>query len=287
MIEVYLFFAVFLAQIVGLSVLYPQQLARLIRASLSRVPAERLSNLYPGVDVPVAHEKFLVRYRVANAVVGLGGLLLLVWFFSYMQRPAWDESVVGNWLTAYCVLQYAPVILYAWFTFRFNKVHRRAPEGRRKAVLQRRGLFDFVSPLTLVLVILSYCSFVAFVFYVARNPFPGFGGPLANIGIITAGYAFFGFVVYWQIYGTKIDPLQTHAERLRTIGYTVNGIAWTCVIVPLCGMLTLARQVLELDSWGPFVGSLFFLSLGLVSLRILSRPPREPDAQIAGPLSAR
>jgi hypothetical protein len=63
-----------------------------------------------------------------------------------MQRPDWDEDAVGNGLIAFFLLQNLPVILIAWFTTRFNKVHRYGlPEPKRTATLQRRGLFDFVS----------------------------------------------------------------------------------------------------------------------------------------------
>ena len=189
MIEVYLFLAMFPVQILVMSVLYPVRLTRLIRTGLKNIPAERLAELYPGVDVGQAHERFLARYRAANTVVAVLGLLLLGWFISYMQRPNWDEGAVGGMVTAYFLLQNFPIILIAWFTTRFNKVHRRLlPEAKRKAILQRRGLFDFVSPFTVFLAILAYFQFVAFMFYVARHPFPGFGGPFVNIGIVTLVY---------------------------------------------------------------------------------------------------
>ena len=92
MIEVYLFFAVFPVQILAVSVLYPVRFTRIIRTALAKIPAERLTELYPGVDVGQAHERFIARYRAANTVVAVLGLLLLGWFLRYMQDPAWDEA---------------------------------------------------------------------------------------------------------------------------------------------------------------------------------------------------
>src|SRR5262245_12135786 len=139
MIEVYLFLAAFAAQILGMSVLFPVRVTRNIRKGLQNIPSERLAELFPGVDVGQAHERFLARYRVANAVVVVLGLLLLGRLISYMQRPNWVEGPVGggvNWVTVYFVLQYFPILLMAWFKKRFNKVHRRLlPEPKRKAVL--------------------------------------------------------------------------------------------------------------------------------------------------------
>lgn len=278
MIEVYLFLALFPVQILGMSVLYPVLFTRFIRRGLENVPAERLAELYPGVDVGQAHERFLARYRAANAVVVMLGLLLLGWFLRTMHRPDWDAGAVGVLVTAYFLLQNSPIILIAWFTTRFNKVHRRLlREPKRKAVLQRRGLFDFVSPLTLLLAILAYLQFVAFMFYVARHPFPGFGGPFANIGIVTLGYMLVGALFLYVLYGKKRDPLQTHEDRLRMIRAVANFYAWMCILTSIFVSLSVARRLLDLETWGPFAGTAFFLILTLLLLRTVTGPTRQPE----------
>jgi hypothetical protein len=271
MIEVYFFLAVFAVQILAMSVLYPVRFARVIRKALAKVPAERLRELYPEVDVGHAHERFLTRYRAANIVVALAGLALLAWFPRYMQNPDWDEGRVGGMITAYFLLQHVPIALIAWFMARFNKVHRRwSPDPRRKAVLQRRGLFDFVSPQFVLLAVLSYSLFVALNFYVVRHPFPGYGGPLLNIGIITSGYVVGAFFVFQMLYGRKKDPLQTPADRLRVIHLTVNCYVWMAVLVPIFSSLSFARKILDLDAWGPFLGAMICLLMSLISLRVVA-----------------
>ena len=282
MIEVYLFLAMFPVQILGMSVLYPVLYTRFIRASLRNVPEERHAELYPGVDVGEAHERFLARYRVANSIVVAVGLLLLGWFIRYMQSPGWDAGAVGGWITAYFVLQCFPIMLNAWFTIKFNKVHRRLlPEAKRKAILQRRGLFDFVSPFTVFLVILAYFQFVAFMFYVARHPFPGFGGPFLNIGILSVTYIPLGGGVMYLLYGRKIDPLQTHEDRMRMIRGVANFYAWMLILSPISVSLSIAQKLLDLEKWGPFAGTVFFLILTLFNLRIgrLTAPPRQAEAE--------
>ena len=283
MIEVYLFLAMFPVQILGMSVFFPVRLTRLIRTGLKNIPAERLAELYPGVDVGQAHERFLARYRAANTVVAVLGLLLLGWFISTMQRPGWDEGAVGGMVTAYCLLQNSPIFLIAWFTTRFNKVHRRLlPQAKRKAILQRRGLFDFVSPFTVLLAILAYFQFVAFMFYVARHPFPGFGGPFANIGILSLGYILLGAFVMYLLYGRKRDPLQTHADRMRMISGVANFYAWMLIVTSIFLSLNIAQKLLDLEKWGPFAGTVFFLILTLLLLRTVTAPPRQPEADGLG-----
>jgi hypothetical protein len=234
MIEVYLFLAVFPVQILAMSLWYPVGFARVIRMSLAKVSPERLAEFYPGVDVSAAHERFLALYRAANVLVILIGLALLGWFMSYMQRPEWDEGRVGALLTAYFLLQALPIAVTAWFTFRFDKVHRRPPaEAKRKAVLQRRGPFDFVSPYVVLLAILSYFLFVAVNFYVARHPFPGYAGPLVNIGIVTLMFVILAGVLYWFLYLRKADPLQTYADRMRMLGMLMNAYVWMATLIPM------------------------------------------------------
>jgi hypothetical protein len=288
MIEVYLFLAMFPVQILGMSVLYPVLFTRFIRTGLKNVPAERLAELYPGVDVGQAQERFLARYRAANTVVVVLGLLLLGWFIRYMQRPDWDAGAVGGMITAYFLLQCFPIMLIAWFTTRFNKVHRRLlPEAKRKAILQRRGLLDFVSPLTFLLAILAYFQFVAVMIYVARAPSSGFGGPLLNIGILSLGYILLGACVMYLLYGKKKHPLQNHADRMRMISGVANYYAWILILTSIAVSLQAARKLVDLETWGPFAGTVFFLILTLLNLRTMTVPPRQPEADRLGPSPVR
>ena len=174
----------------------------------------------------------LTRYRALNTGIAVLGLLLLGWLFSYMRRPDWDEGTVQR--PGHCVFPCADVA--AAFSLsgsaaRFNKLLKRSlPEGKRKAVLQRRGLFDFVSPFVVFLAVLSYFLFAAFVIYIRQHPFPGFGG-LINIGAITLVYALNAFVVYMMLYGKKRNPLETHAGRLHAIGLIVKSSVYSCIVV--------------------------------------------------------
>lgn len=287
MIEVYLFLAVFPVQILAVSVLYPIRFTRCIRAGQAKIPPERLTELYPGIDVGHAHELFLSRYRTANTVVAMLGLLLLGWFISDTPQPGWDPGAVGGLVTAYFMLQCSPLALIAWLTLRFNKLHRRgSPEGKRKAILQRRGVLDFVSPLTAVLAVLSFSLYAAVNFYVAQDPFPGFAGPFINIGIVALMYVVFGAVLYWMRYSRKIDPLVTPADRMRIISGVVKRYTWTCVLIPMLLSLSLVQKVLEVPTWGPFAASLAFLVLALVSLPGLIALPRQSEADGLGSSAA-
>ena len=64
---------------------------------------------------------------------------------------------------------------------RFHGVLKKSlPPAKRKAVLQPRGLFDFVSRSAVALAIVVYFSFIALLLYIERHPFPGFAGVAVN-----------------------------------------------------------------------------------------------------------
>lgn len=277
------FLAAFTVQILVMSVLLPAWFIRYVRAQAARFPAERLAQLYPGVDLGQAQERFLTQYRALTTGIVVLGLLLLGCLFIYMRRPNWDEGKVGVLVTVYFFAAYLlPVLLFAWVGVRFNKKHKRSlPEGKRTAILQRRGLFDFVSPFSVSLAILSYLLFVAFVIYVQQRPFLGFAG-FINLGAITLVYALNAFVVYVVLYGGKKNPFETHAGRLHTIGLTVKSSVYSCILIVVYLSLNFSLRLLDLETWEPFWLSVFFTICALVASMGFAAPLRKPEVDDLG-----
>jgi MFS family permease len=284
MIEAYAFLAVFTVQVLAMSVLYPARFSRYVRQQAACLPVERLAQLFPDVDLDLARERFLARFRTVNAGIAILGLLLLVWLFSYM-RPGWNETPVIALISTYFVLQILPLVFVAWLGFRFNITHRHSlVEAKRKATLQRRGLFDFISPAVVVLAILGYVLFVMFVLYVQPKPLPGF----ALIGVLTLSYAFVAFVTFRAIYGKSINPLETQAGRVHRIGLTVKVNVYSCIICAAFFAFAFTVDLLDLKRWVPLAQSACLLITSLFCLMSLSAPPSEsdglgPDGPLAPP----
>ena len=270
MIEVYAFLVLFAAQILGMSVLHPAWFSRYVRVQNARYPAERFALFYPGVDLDVARERFLARYRAVNTGIAVLGLLLLGWMFGYMRRPAWHEDPVVILLSVYVTVQLAPICFVGWSASRFkSKVLKHSlPEGKRKATLQRRGLFDFISPSIVVIAVLGYLLFIAFVIYVQRKPMPGF----ALIGVLTAVYALQAFVVYTMLYGKKINPLETGADSLRAIGLGVKACVYGCIVATLFFSVAFTIDLLDLDRWVPFAMSVCLVASTLLCFMGFTAP---------------
>ena len=283
MVEAYAFLAAFTIQVLVMSVLLPAWFIRYVRAQTSRLSAERLAQIYPGVDLGHAREGFLTQYRKLIMCIGVLGVLLLGWLSNYMRRPDWDDGTVLILTTVYFLAaQLLPLCLLVWFGVRFNKAYKHSlPEGKRTAVLQRRGLFDFVSPFAVFLAGLSYLLFAAFVIYLRQQPFPGFAG-LITLGAVTLVYALNGFVVYTMLYGKNKNPFETHAGRLHTIGLSVKSNVYSCIVIVAYLSLNFTLRLLDLKRWEPFALSVFFVICAMVASMGFAAPFRNPEVDEPG-----
>ncbi len=278
MIEAYAFLTAFTVQILVMSVLYPAWFIRYVRRRATGIPAERLAQLYPGIDFGRALRRFSTQYRALTIGIAVLGLLQLGWLFSYLRRPDWDEGVVEALVTVYFMVQMlVPLGFVVWLGVRYNKVHKIArnslPEGKRTAILQRRGLFDFVSPFVVFLAVLSYFLFAAFVIYLRQHPFPGFAG-LLSLGAITLVFAVNAITVYWMLYGRKSNPFETHEGRLQAIGLTVKSSVYSCIVIVVYLSLNFSLRLLDLQRWEPFALSIFFVITALLASMGMTAPPR-------------
>jgi hypothetical protein len=278
MIEAYAFLAAFAILILVVSVLLPTWFIKYVRVQTTRLPPERLAQLYPGVDLARAQARFVTQYRTLTTSIALLALLLLGWLFNYVRRPDWDEGTVSALATVYFLAAHMlPLLLFAWVGVKFNKEHKRSlPDGKRTAILQRRGVFDFVSPCSVFLAALSYFLFAAFVIYIRQHPFTGFAG-LISLGAITLVYALNAFVVYTVIYGGSKNPFETHAARLNTIALTVKSSVYSCTVIVAYLSLNFSLRLLDQKKWEPFALSVFFVICALVASMGFAAPLRKPE----------
>jgi hypothetical protein len=260
-IEVYAFLAMFAVQILAMSFLLPARLIRYSREQATGVTAEQLSQVYPGVDHELASKLFFTRIRVGSAGVAVIGMLALDWLCSYMRQPEWHVGPVAGVLTVYTLLQYLPILLPVWFTYRFYKTNEHSlSEGKRRAMLERRRLFDFVSPFTVFLAVLAYLLFVASVIYFQREPHPGF----FLIGLLTLVYALQAFDVYRALYGKKRGPLDTHTVRAHRTGFAVKFSVYVCILIAVFFAFVFTIDLLDLKRWVPLALSVLFVTVTLL-----------------------
>jgi hypothetical protein len=278
MIEAYAFLAAFVVQILVISILQPPWLIRHVRAMAKGFPAERFAQVYPGVDHNKILERYLKVYRLLNMGIVVLGVPLMYWLIGYLRRPDWDDGPVEALVAAYFFLQMAPILFAAWSEVRYKKLLESLLEGKRSAVLTRRGLFDFVSPITVFLSVSSYFLVVAYVLYIAQDPFPGFAGPFINIGMITLVYALQAFGVYALLYGRKFNPDVAHETRMRAIGLGVKVLVYASIANAVGTSVNFTLVRLDLQRWEPFAQSAFLVFIVFLIFLVFTASPRNPEA---------
>lgn len=278
MIEAYAFLAAFTLQILVVSVLHPAWLTRYARA--------KAEVQLPGWE-DKSRERFLTLYRAVNAGIAVLGLALLGWLFSHMPRPDWDVGPVTHMLAGYVVVQMSPFVLVsligAWA--KRKALTRSPPEVKRTASLQRRGLFDFVSPLTVFFAVVGYFLFAAFVIHIRQHPFPGFPG-YRLLRIVTLVYALNAFLAYWLLYRRKRWPLETSAYRMYAVGVQVKIVLYTSIAIVVFLSLNVTLQLLDMQRWLPLAMSVYFVTIMLFTSMMLFALRRQAEADRLGPSPA-
>ena len=285
MIEAYAFLAAFAVQILVASLLYPARLIKYVRGWARDFGSERFAHLYPGVDYSRWVARFVAGYRAANIVIAVLGLLLLGWLFTRIQQPDWAGEVSFA-ATMYFLLQVSPLALIALYAVvRYHKVLMQpSQETKRKATLQRRGLFDFVPPSVVYFAVLSYFLFVVYGIWLDLYVYDNTSLSkhcLKAIVSVTLVYALNAFVIYKYLYGRK-NPLVNHEGRVHTIDVTVkSGVYGSIAIAWFISIFGTLGQP-GLQEWRPFALIMFFVATMLLTLMGLTAPPRKTEADGLG-----
>jgi hypothetical protein len=272
----YAFIAVFTAQILILSVLGPVKLVGFLRAQIARFVAERAA----AVDASAAArvDRRLRPLGLMGMGTGVVGLLLLVGMIRYMLRPDWTDGRLEALVPAYFALQVLPLFLALVTVGRFHEVLKRSlPTEKRKAILEPRGLFDFVSRSAVSLAALAYFLFVAFLLYLEQHPFPGFAGFFTNVAAITLVYAVMAIGICVTLRTRGSTPLQAHEGRMRSVGLAVRICVYSCILYVASLTLNFTLVLLDLQRWEPSLVSVVLVVLALLSLAAAREQLRIPQ----------
>lgn len=261
MIEAYAFFAAFAVQILVASVLHPAWFTRYVCA--------KAEAQFPGWDGK-SLDRYLTLYRVTNVLIGLLGLALLGWLFNHMRSPDWQIVPVMRLLAGYSVAQMLPFVLASlignWI--KRNALLHSPPPAKRTASLQRRGLFDIVSPFTVFLAVVGYVAFAAFMINVQQHPVTGFSGYYL-LRVITFAFGLNAFVVYWLLYRRKRWPLETQAYRMQAVEVQVRIVFYLTIGITVFFFLFAALTLLHLMRWAPLAMSVYFVIVMLSTAMML------------------
>ena len=256
-----LFHVVFLCQVLLVSFYLPRVILRRMKYVFETYPPSTHPKLYPR---PVEYYEGAQRkYRITNLRILLAGLLLLAVLLVYPRSGEWDH-VIAWW---YFIVQFLPVMLLDVSSRReFRLMRSVSSRTTRRAELRPRRLFDFVSPTMIGVAIITYIAFVVLVVYIRQFDFPWFGG-YVNIVVVTIANLGFAGVIFWSIYGRKLNPHQAHADRMRYIETIVPILVFVSIVATIFIALLIVLAALELRSFQPVAQSVYLQLVAVISLQ--------------------
>ena len=265
------FHMVFLSQILLLSFYFPKKMLSRIQHVFETYPPSKYPKLYPK---PIEYyEKARRNYKNMNLFILLAGLLLLGVLLGYSRSGKWDH-VIATW---YYLAQVLPLILLEIWSLKYYKLMRKANSSTtRKAELQPRRLFDFISPTFIGMAILVYFAFIGFVLYIKQFDFPWFGGYWNIVGV-TLLNLFFAGIIIWNLYGKRRDPHQAYEDRKRQIELTVKSLVFISIAATLKIAISIVLGALELRHLQPIVTSLYFQLIVFIGIGTVLRAFRVED----------
>jgi hypothetical protein len=269
MIEAYAFLAALTLQILVGAVLNAVYFKGLVRA--------KAKAQFPGRDGE-SLDRFVSLYGVASIVVAMLGLVLLGWLFSHMRSPDWDIGQVlllsGGYIVVQSLLTVLVARIGAWI--RKKALLHAPPQAKRTASLQRRGLFDIVSPYIVLCAVVGYVLFAAFVINIHQQ----FGYTLLLDA--TFVYALNAFLVYRLLYRQKRSPLMTRAVRVQAVEKQVKFNIYVSIAVVVFMSLTATLVLLHLVRWAPFAMSVYMIIIHLSLITMLLTLQRRAEADRLG-----
>lgn len=250
--ETLLFYFVFLSQILLISAVIPRRVVNLMRQVRQKYPPSTHPKLYPK---PAEYYESVARnFTRLNLAIVVAGLLIIAALILGMLTGEWDGAIVtpwsasGEWDAAivipFTLVQLIPTLYLEIQKAKHYKAMAKFPlPPVRTAELRRRRLFDFVSPAMLVVAVLVYVAFVAFVLYYRRFEFPWFTAA-GNIAGITAMNVLMAASVGWALHAGRRDHYQAHQDRLDLMRMVAKWSLILAIVTPLSIATQLVLKVL-------------------------------------------
>jgi hypothetical protein len=262
MFEQNLFSVAFLSQILLVSVFVPAKIVRRMSHVFETYPPSTHPLLYPKpFNEYVTKQR---RYRTANFVIALLGLSGLA---VSMLEPRGRE-VLNAMAFLFFLLQISPLLWIEASVRKELKLMRSLnPKSTRTADLNPRRLFDVLTPALFWSTVLVYVAFWVFIAWFRQFDYPWFGG-FQNNFIITGLNIFFASILLWYMYGKKLNPHQSEADRMRVTRRIGRVMCLVSIAVTLYAVVTIYLSAEDARAFQPFARSVYFQIVILLSVQI-------------------
>jgi len=248
-----------------------------MRHLLRTCPPSTHPKLYPQ---PVEYYEGMVRnfMRLALAIV-VAGLLIIAALILGTLSGEWDGAIVTPWSTSgewdaaivlpFFLVQLIPTLyLQVMMAKHYKAMAKAPPPPVRTTELRRRRLVDFVSPAMIVVAVLVYVAFIAFVLYYRRFEFVWFTAA-GNIAGITALNLAMAATVGVALRAGRQDHYQAHQDRRDWMKLVVKLCLGGSIAIPVLISTQLVFKVIApstADTLEPVITSLYCQGVALAML---------------------
>ena len=272
-----LFYIVFLGQILLTSYFVPKLILRRMDKLSRAYPRTTHSKLYPRSDdyYRIGHAAF----KWANRLIFLLGFVVLVGIYALHHGNAADGNYVSQaWPAAYGVVQFVPLMALELLGFGQLKRMRGAnSEGRRKAELRPRRMFDYVSPGLLMAAVAMLAAVIGLDLYV--NDFAlKWSSDAAQRDLVLVGTNLFLLALgLWYLLGRKLNPHQSATDRARQAKAQVTSCLLVSMAMSVYFMTQTTSDLLDFNALQATLMSLYFQLIVAVSIGFTLRTLKFED----------
>ncbi|PHS77555.1 MAG: hypothetical protein COB56_02450 [Robiginitomaculum sp.] len=258
-----IFYAIFISQIFLLSYHYPKKTYDRNVFVVRNFPASeypKLYNLSLYADPSKAIHKAIRRYLFANIAIALFGVGLLVAMAVNGYAPSGikeNEDIV--FIMFFFMLQALP---YIWIEITTNNglknMRSAAKNNTRTADLNPRKLFDFISPLYVIVAVLAFISWIVYYLYNKGFTTPwDWQSYVTILGMTGMNLVLIGFG-YKFLRGQKSDPHQAYKDQRQSIKTMIRVFVFASILMSLQLIVFDAINQNGWDRFEPIAMSIYF-----------------------------
>lgn len=260
-----LFYIVLSGQIFLLSIYYPRKLSGRVEHMLKNFPPAEYPKLYPSFHAGyVEIEKLKMRiYKIFNYLVAVLGISVLVAMLISGYRPA-EKGGDEIFVMLYFFLQTLPLLYISWKEhLHYRQMRLTFDDKKRTADLVRRGLFDFISPIYVVIAISFFCGWLAF-YTNGAGPVAGWEiENYATVGLITLMNAFYALTVFAFVSGKKLDPYKAPKDQRKHAESMVKVMVFSSIMISVFLSIAQAADQYAFEILDPVMTS-FYMQLCII-----------------------
>ncbi|PCJ48259.1 MAG: hypothetical protein COA74_09055 [Gammaproteobacteria bacterium] len=258
--ELILFYLVYLGQVALLSYFLPKMLYRRLKYVIDTYPPAKYPKFYTSESADVAEWKwralmrFLKVFSSITLVFGLG-LLSVALLNNYSTYDTNLEAIV----ITYTIFQLIPMLVISVSEFKQYKSMRASNVStKRKTELVPRRLFDFISPIFVVIALLLIAANISFDIYIADISPEDNSDLLFKILTTNFVHIYFACFVTWYLYGKKQDPYQSHKDHKKFLNVVVKIAVYGSIAATIFFFSDTAVEHFDVAHFDPLLMSLYF-----------------------------